>query len=657
MLGVNKLDDNVWDEFGGNDDHIVPYAGDEHKDQFKIQGDRCKKQRQELPVTRRSTDNVNNYDAMDKLCLPTLTQKETMLEKGSWSHTVEGVIPPCDGEPCKEVKTVTSDDTRMSDHCFRGSNIDSSGSELCADDTILGDKCVVEDDSVSQYSLNHMSQADNELSFLDNDGWLDIGNFEDVDRMFRSCDSTFGMGSLNNEEEFCWLSSSHGTEGADDTLKSEFKFSCAEVSPLEIISDYNMDSKENSQGLPTNNSNKKASVGAKILSSRMDVDDGAFSDPSSILSESDIKSGNTEDLIPIEKRKLSKSSEGRIKCDNIENGDTVHRYASLKQYGDVKQPCGTSSSGVTSCASIQKHKLNRGSDSLGSMQRHTSLTYPDYSNARNHTPLLPALSGSRSEHDGHPSPSLKESSYSSNMESSHDHSLEAAALKRNEKREKLYHHDDAQALSGDLKNGNVKSPLPFHSYGSAQQQMHPLENENEGHSEVGGVSIGFSQETDSSNMQETSPISSAVDEISHEATSFRQLQQVMDQLDIRTKLCIRDSLYRLAKSAEQRHKYANGSIGDNVEAGKAMMAQDTSGCTSFMDLETDTNPIDRSIAHLLFHRPSDPSMLPRNDTAPFKSNVMIDGAMINPPVITEKQVGQEESSIEVERIPLGDNTQ
>lgn len=49
------------------------------------------------------------------------------------------------------------------------------------------------------------------------------------------------------------------------------------------------------------------------------------------------------------------------------------------------------------------------------------------------------------------------------------------------------------------------------------------------------------------------------------------------QLDIRTKLCIRDSLYRLAKSAEQRHNnYAegNGSIGDDVEACKAMMAQD-----------------------------------------------------------------------------------
>lgn len=40
-------------------------------------------------------------------------------------------------------------------------------------------------------------------------------------------------------------------------------------------------------------------------------------------------------------------------------------------------------------------------------------------------------------------------------------------------------------------------------------------------------------------------------------------------------------------------------------------------------METDTNPIDRSIAHLLFHRPADPSMLPLNDPVPFKSSSMV----------------------------------
>lgn len=49
------------------------------------------------------------------------------------------------------------------------------------------------------------------------------------------------------------------------------------------------------------------------------------------------------------------------------------------------------------------------------------------------------------------------------------------------------------------------------------------------------------------------------------------------QLDIRTKLCIRDSLYRLAKSAEQRHNCAisSASIGVDRDASDAVMAEET----------------------------------------------------------------------------------
>lgn len=44
----------------------------------------------------------------------------------------------------------------------------------------------------------------------------------------------------------------------------------------------------------------------------------------------------------------------------------------------------------------------------------------------------------------------------------------------------------------------------------------------------------------------------------------------------------------------------------------------------FLDLETDTNPIDRSVAHLLFHRPSDPSLMPAGgNTLPLKSHKLV----------------------------------
>lgn len=48
------------------------------------------------------------------------------------------------------------------------------------------------------------------------------------------------------------------------------------------------------------------------------------------------------------------------------------------------------------------------------------------------------------------------------------------------------------------------------------------------------------------------------------------------QLDIRTKLCIRDSLYRLARSAEQRHNHGNASGGkrDGGDRNGALMAEE-----------------------------------------------------------------------------------
>ena len=42
-----------------------------------------------------------------------------------------------------------------------------------------------------------------------------------------------------------------------------------------------------------------------------------------------------------------------------------------------------------------------------------------------------------------------------------------------------------------------------------------------------------------------------------------------------------------------------------------------------MDIETYTNPIDQSIAHLLFHRPSDLSLSPDEDVLTNKSHLLV----------------------------------
>jgi len=105
------------------------------------------------------------------------------------------------------------------------------------------------------------------------------------------------MESLNNEEEFCWLRSSNGTEGSDDALKSAFKFSSAEASLLKSISDYNIDTNENMEGLPINDGNNKASPIDKKLRSRMNANHDDVPSSLSTFHESAMKSGNRDDLM------------------------------------------------------------------------------------------------------------------------------------------------------------------------------------------------------------------------------------------------------------------------------------------------------------------------------------------------------------------------
>lgn len=177
-------------------------------------------------------------------------------------------------------------------------------------------------------------------------------------------------------------------------------------------------------------------------------------------------------------------------------------------------------------------------------------------------------------------------------------------------------HGHLMESSGDISfEGNAtelddkKQEIQPLFVGSPRQMGMMFQSEKQVQNDV-GVQKGISTETGSLNVPESSSISSELNEISLEATSFRQLQEVMEQLDMRTKLCIRDSLYRLARSAEQRHnnpRLSSNATDINDLGGPLMVERSDNG---LMDMETDTNPIDRSVAHLLFHRPSESRNLP-----------------------------------------------
>ncbi|XP_059648071.1 protein LNK1-like isoform X2 [Cornus florida] len=686
---VYELEDIFWDEFDQSDDHIVPNSGGGHRNENAFQGDSNKKPRHE--VIGISSNAHDKYAAKyviqgkeERVFLALRNRRDTMLEKDSPTHTPEGVFPASrDSNSIKEGRSLASDTSRMSSHCFKNTNIDSIGSEFCADVPIIGDRCAAVDNNSYSYLLGHNPQTDNDLCFFDNDhedkessdllyyGWPDIGNFEDVDRMFRSCDSTFGIQGTSNEDDLTWFSSSLDTEGSNDLVKPNMKFSYSESSPSKNIPENREPSKLINASSLVNDSNiESVSVSYKSSSRTSVANEPAARGRLSSMSVSNTTSVSKDVFVPKEQGiefndgiQFKVSNTNHSKNDNngminLRKKQSKHHNRSLiKRKGRCLDSCGSYHQNgnlqfkdikLPSCdlschvlpSDIRQHVQNTGPNSHGYLQTRFPHMYTDNSHhPSGQISVGSTLSNVNSENNGFTSISTNESSYASNqvqsMESSHDRSFEVPSTTMDEKSEKLHHQQGFQSLFlSNLKHADLVVQAAIREPTSVQKQDHSSENEVKDPNEVEGVSMGVPADLDSSNLQEVS----GLNEISLEATSFLQLQHVMEKLDIRTKLCIRDSLYRLARSAEQRHNHANMNGGDRDEGTK---------CTGFMDIETNTNPIDRSMAHLLFHRPSVSSVMPAYDAWPLKS-LMINGPITNPPVMAEKLICKEETASEAE---------
>ena len=161
------------------------------------------------------------------------------------------------------------------------------------------------------------------------------------------------------------------------------------------------------------------------------------------------------------------------------------------------------------------------------MQTHIPLIHIDYSHSSDQISTCPTQSSVKSENNGYPSPSPKESSHASNhvrsIESANGPDFEAPAITTNENEENLYHCQEPSS-GRNLKPANMVGPAEF--YGPVSAKKVACQSEYD----IKGVGTGIPAELDTSNAQESSCMSSVLDGISLEATSFRQLQQVMEQV-------------------------------------------------------------------------------------------------------------------------------
>nr|XP_043623827.1 protein LNK1 [Erigeron canadensis] len=610
-MSMYELDDIIWDDFDQGDDHIVPHPTNARTSRNSFERDNCKKFRRETTPILSNSGNlgVSNtvYQGITETDSKPLDKKTNMMEKEILSHRPPAVFrSSSDGEIVKDIPNLASDDTRMSRSCFKISHV-TSGADSGVGDHVLSGTSAAGDNKSYSYPLTHISQ-EGDLCFVDNNcedkgssdllyyGWPDIENFEDVDQLIRSCDSSFGLGVTNNDTELGWYTSDR-LEGSEEA--SSFNFPCPKPSDLKNIL-MNHDSSESNNHkisciseskdeLNYRNQKKQSKNQSQMEGNK--VGQGVGNDDSSLYQISDLTSNDS-------------------------------RLSSRNKFDQV----------FTSLGNRQQYR-NLEPDFSGHMPSNTSYLPPSYSHQ---TTPGPMESGITSEHKDLKAPCLMEFSYASNQ----GYSMGSAA------------EVDVQNQEGNLQGFQ---PLPigcprqtgmmFQSSKSillsTENQVHG--NELEKQSDMEGVEkrddVGLS------NGSASSLIGSDLDQMSLESTCFRQLRQIMEQLDLRTKLCIRDSLYRLARSAEQRHNNPglNSAATDMNDIGGPIIADRSDKCTGFMDMETDTNPIDRSVAHLLFHRPSESPNLP----APLspKPNLK-QGSMPGPSRMTEKIVRQEELAAE-----------
>ncbi|KAI3952328.1 hypothetical protein MKX01_005195 [Papaver californicum] len=510
-----QLDGFMWDEFKESGDHIVPHpAGDQHINHGTTpRNDSCKKRL--YSVRNSSLGDIGARDLGNKDMSCATEVRSEMLENHSWSCMPSESCHITDS--AKKMASLGDGNANGIGNCFDGHYMDSMSNKFRGHGDMLGNNGAATsvNGSLSQFSID-ISAANSDMELFGDDheekdneflsyyGWPDIGNFEDVDNMFRTCDSTFGQGDITAaDDDFSWFpSSSEAIDGSEDALKSGLKSPCSDlgkVKPEEAEFKF----------MPVTAAQVVTETDKIIAPNDYAMGDSDYDNMGS--SYGNTTDTNVESSMPMEQVNFQ---EKQLKNHNQIEGKRVDSSSELLSSGSFQNSCTTEQ--------FSNHVEKPSDPSISSL----SMMLEEKS--RSHQQTLPTS-------DTH-----------------------LAVLKQ-------------------------------------------LQNIQDG--------VGNCSDPDSSCVLEGSSMNSmSTDETSLEATSFRQLNYVMERLDIRTKLNIRDSLYRLARSAEQRNHFENSNnCLDGSDRSDAQTTGDTNKSLVFMDIETDTNPIDRSIAHLLFHRPKDPA--------------------------------------------------
>ncbi|XP_031475313.1 protein LNK1-like isoform X3 [Nymphaea colorata] len=630
MLGSEwssyELEDIVWDEFGESDDHIVPRPGSGLENACAGHVDCTKKPCLELEnPTEGGTDdtvsvNVNDFDAENGGLYPG-TKKEPLtpsIETSSWPENV--LNDPYSTEDADKVELLAEGKNKLSGNEERAL-ID----EFSDGDPILRNRDSMNYSDLCAFSLTDISPTDTDLELFGSEledkesssflgyGWPNIGNFDDVDKMFRNCDATFGQQSADNADDQAWASSSSlRTDGTD--AKLVFRSSDLDMFPLKNEKEHDGADDLDKQTYPSYGEKLNRDSEVERATQREKQVDGQRT---LFKSQSQFEGKRSE--ASLERARAATHASDHTGENLIASASPPlisQAYASTVKAPEMQRWRSDSFRYMDTDMSDMQLGYSYNSDQVlvqglpfikPEVQSHVSLPYNVPGGASRHRK---ALHRSRDPSPKHP------------------------GMTPEEKIEKLRRRQKMRAALSMM-----QQQTGFVCQTQLADQAPPVQVKPEGiHNEVRGQTKAEMQSLENSALeidsatQESSCMSSMLTEDSSlEEACLCQLQDVITQLNNKTKLCIRDSLYRLARSAMQRHNVGdanscckgsrdkNESLGMDGHATQEKLQSER--CEGLINMETVTNPIDRAVAHLLFHKPPDVSAKPLNGMLPLESHI------------------------------------
>ncbi|PKI63010.1 protein LNK2 [Punica granatum] len=615
-----ELANIIWDEAGEGDDHIVPYpeGNNRNKKEPNQQGAATKRTGQKTLVTEdgfsdAKLESSSNFDKDGRIA-------SSEVSMDSWPD-------------------LSSSNFIKDDQEALTAEVSNDVSETAKYDSSKGE--TAQSDRNNQIFENPQEAEQND--FVDY-GWESIGSFDDLDRIFSNDEPLFGHVLGNADELWCSKDvtnssiKSFSISGDSPKLGSEALTDASEI--LQVKAE-NAQEDDGSLNLVYGKSDDPPSLHFQHGSAPLELAEhgrdqikhdmkeqsnfpvaGASTATTHLAADNILTPNEYSDKVPRQKKhhkgqkKQEGKNEGRISRDLYGAWSSAGNSSGQYEHHPQLAP-----SVMHACAPPAMSQLRNipGLDSFHYQHIHNPYLYPHaFGNVPNPFPASPSVSHSLQ------SGKLKGQAMVSGFEVSPvevnpinkrvDSSDKPPTMTPREKIEKLRRRQQMQAM---LAIQRQQEQFNNQAASYSMSQKGPVENQIQ---HVSGADFGIddmstlpSVDTNSAVEQDDSnTISVAVADSAAEDIVLHRLQDVIAKLDSKIRLCIRDSLFRLAKSAVQRH-YTSDTSSTNTcskDESEGLSKEDNNADTRHVrmpDVETETNPIDRAVAHLLFHRPLESS--------------------------------------------------